>query len=104
MPENPTLGKIVSGYTTWALDPERAASKKIEFGTWWRLNATYWRVTWLETTGELYAAERKPSDRYVVLVCLGKKQVNDLMHKWFDGNNLHALFQRFNHDPAGEAQ
>lgn len=104
MSENSTFGKINAGYEEWAREPQRSVSKKIEFGTWWRLNSTYWRVTWLETTGELFAAERKPSDRFVVLSRLEKKQVNDLMHKWFDGDNLHVLLLRFNHDPAGEPQ
>jgi hypothetical protein len=49
---------------------------------------------WLETTGELYAAERKPSDRFVLLCRLEKKQVNDLMRKWYDGDNLDALLRR----------
>jgi hypothetical protein len=95
--ESPSLGKIVAGYEAW-IQGERDASKKIEFGTWWRLNETYWRVLWIEATGELYAAERKPSDRYVVLGCLDKKHVTDLMRKWFDGDNLNALFGRFKQD------
>ena len=96
--------EIALGYTAWMEQTERAASKKIEFGTWWRLDVTYWRVAWIEATGELYAAERKPSDRFVVLSNLEKKQVNDLMHKWFDGDNLRALFGRFNLDPDAKPQ
>lgn len=92
--------KIALGYAEWIEQTKRAASKKVEFGAWWRLDATYWRVAWIEDTGELYAAERKPSDRFVVLSHLGKKEVNDLMHKWFDGDNLRALFGRFGQDPA----
>jgi len=92
--------KIALGYTEWIEQTERTASKKIEFGTWWRLDATYWRVSWIEDTREFYAAERKPSDRFVVLSSLEKKEVNDLMHKWFDGDNLRALFGRFGYDPA----
>lgn len=74
---------------------ERTPSKKVEFGTWWRLGAMYWRVSWIEATGELYAVEAKPSDRFVVLSSMGKKQVNDLMRKWMDGDNLEALLKRF---------
>jgi len=98
--ETVSTGRIAAGYETWLQDMERAASKKIEFGNWWRLDVTYWRVTWIEATGELYAAERKPSDRYVVLRCMAKKEVNDLMRKWFDGDDLHMLFQRFAVDPV----
>ncbi|MBI4671206.1 MAG: hypothetical protein HY741_06005 [Chloroflexi bacterium] len=95
MQEKFSLGKIVSGYDVWMQAMGRAASKKIEFGVWWRLDATYWRVVWLEATGELCAAERKPSDRYVVLCRLEKKEVNDFMRKWYDGDDLHALLRHF---------
>lgn len=96
------FGKINPGYADW-MQGERTTSVKIEFGTWWRLDATYWRVSWIEATGELCAVERKPSDRFVVICALTKKEVTDLMKKWFDGDNLAALFHRFNHDPAQEA-
>lgn len=92
--------EIGPGYAEWMLDVERTQSKKVELGTWWRLDVTYWRVSWIEATGELFAAERKPSDRYVVLAQLEKKQVSDLMHNWYDGDNLRALFQRFGHEVA----
>jgi len=88
-------GKIARGYAAWMGLMERTPSKKVEFGTWWRLGARYWRVSWIEATGELYAVEAKPSDRFVVLSSMGKKQVNDLMRKWMDGDNLEALLKRF---------
>lgn len=94
MSESASFGKIGPGYQRW-IQGERDASREIEFGTWWRLDETFWRVSWIEATGELYAVERKPSDRFVVFCCLNKKQVTDLMRKWFDGDNLHALFGRF---------
>lgn len=90
--------QIAPGYADWMLEGDRTQSKKVEFGTWWRLDVTYWRVSWIEATGELFAAERKPADRFVVLAHLDKKQVSDLMHKWFDGDNLRALFQKFGHE------
>lgn len=88
-------GKIATGYATWMERMERTSSKKVEFGTWWRLDATYWRVSWIERTGELYAVEAKPSDRFVILSRMGKKEVSDMMRKWMDGNNLEGLFGRF---------
>lgn len=94
--------KIIKGYAAWMLEKDRAVSKKIEFGTWWRLKTMYWRVSWIETTGELYAVERPPSDRFVLLAHLGKKEVNELMRKWMDGDNLEALFQRFAAPPVEE--
>lgn len=88
--------RIAKGYAEWMQALERTPSKKIEFGNWWRLNKSYWRVSWIETTGELYAVEqRPPTDRFVMLTLLDKKQVTDLMRKWFDGNELEALFNRF---------
>ncbi|HZQ10374.1 MAG TPA: hypothetical protein VFD70_27595 [Anaerolineae bacterium] len=95
MNRNETPVKIVPGYTTWIHQSARAASKQIVFGTWWRLDATYWRVSWIEATGELYAVELSPSDQFVVLDHLAKKEFNELMRRWYDGNNLHALFLRF---------
>jgi hypothetical protein len=93
--------RIVKGYAEWMQVLDRTASKKIEFGDWWRLNTTYWRVSWLEATGELYAVEQRPvTDRFVMLSVLDKKQVTDLMRKWFDGNELEALFNRFVPAPA----
>ncbi len=88
--------RITKGYAEWMQTLERTASKKIEFGNWWRLNKTFWRVSWIEATGELYAVEQRPvTDRFVLLTLLDKKQVTDLMRKWFDGNELEALFNRF---------
>jgi hypothetical protein len=91
-------GRIATGYTVWSRDSQRAASKKLEFGNWWRLDATFWQVTWLEATGELYAVEGKPSDRYIVLCRLEKKEVIQVMKNWFDGNELGGLFRRFEVD------
>ncbi len=103
MQETITTGKIVSGYRAWMQENKRAASNVLEFGAWWRLDTTYWRVAWIETTSELYAAEQKPSDRYIVLTWLDKKEVNELMKKWFDGNNLSALLHRFAPEPPAQA-
>jgi hypothetical protein len=90
---------INAGYKTWMSETVRAASKELQFGTWWRLDTTYWRVSWIEATGELYAVERGSGDHFAVLSCLEKKEINVLMRKWFDGDNLRALFQRFAQHP-----
>ncbi len=87
------VSRIREGYGDWNGEG-RAESKRIEFGTWWRLDETYWRVSWIEATEELVAVERPPSDRYVPVCCLSRREVTELMKKWFDGDNLHALFQR----------
>jgi hypothetical protein len=43
----------------------------------------------------LYAVEIGESDRFVLLTRLDKKEVNELMKKWFDGDNLNVLLNRF---------
>ena len=100
MQQHSDKGTIVSGFNAWIQASPRAASKKIEFGNWWRLEATYWRVIWLEATEELYAAERGKSDRFMFLTHLTKAELKVLMNKWFDGDNLSALLQRLGLAPA----
>lgn len=92
--------KISAGFDAWLRAKDRAESKKIEFGKWWRLDASYWRVAWIEATNELYAVELGATDRYVLLTRLDKKEVNEFMKKWFDGDNLEALLHRFGIAPT----
>jgi hypothetical protein len=87
--------KICAGFPVWLRAKDRTESKKIEFGKWWRLGTSYWRVAWIEATNELYAVELGETGRYVLLTRLDKKEVNEFMKKWFDGDNLEALFHRF---------
>jgi hypothetical protein len=97
-------GQVGLGYHAWIEQNERAASKKVDFGIWWRWNTTFWRVAWIEATNELYAAERQPSDRFVLVTLLDKKEVTELMRKWFEGNDLQGLFQKCKRAPTpGEA-
>lgn len=95
MSKHESKPKIAPGFAEWMQDGKRAGSKKLEFGTWWRFGPSYWRVSWIEETKELYAAERGKSDRFVLLMELDRKAVNDLMKTWFDGDNLEALLHRF---------
>lgn len=95
MIQEPRNRKISAGFAAWMQAKHRADSKKIEFGKWWRLETTYWRVSWLEATNELYAVELGETDRFVLLTRLDKKEVNELMKKWFDGDNLNVLLNRF---------
>ena len=87
--------KISAGFAGWMQAEHRAASKEIEFGKWWRLDDSYWRVAWLEATNELYAVEAGKSDRFILLARLERKDVHTLMKNWFDGDNLSALLHRF---------
>ncbi len=95
MTERTYKPKIAPGFDEWMRSGKRAASKEIEFGQWWRFGRSYWRVSWIQETNELYAVERGESDRFVLLTELDRNAVNELMKKWFDGDNLEALLHRF---------
>lgn len=77
--------KIRDGYQQWIADPKRAGSGERDFGCWWGLSAKqppWWRVSWIERAGELYATELS-SDRFVVLgIYLGFYDVEDVMAGW----------------------
>jgi hypothetical protein len=86
---------ITSGYSTWIRQPLREKSGEVNFGAWWELEGARWRVSWIEATGELYAAEVGVTDRFVVLGRFeNKKDINQKMQHWFEGGNLDALIQR----------
>ncbi len=82
---------IASGYHTWMHHPRRADSKQVPFGDYWRMQGTRWRVSWIERTGELYAADLQ-SDRFFILGHYATRHdVTRKMQHWFDGNNLQGL-------------
>ncbi len=86
---------ITSGYNLWIHAPPRADSGELNFGTWWKMGGKLWRVSWIEKTGELYASELGTADRFVVLGHFAhRKDVNQFMRQWFEGNNLGALIHR----------
>jgi hypothetical protein len=88
---------ITSGYNVWIHETRRAKSSELNFGAWWEMEGTQWRVSWIEDTGELYAAELA-SDRYLVLGHFAtKRDISRMMHNWFDGDNLAALVRRLKH-------
>jgi hypothetical protein len=91
----PTLGTVVSGYEAWINEPARAASGEVSFGAWWRSDGAYWNVLWIEDTGELCAVELGETDRFVFMGNFLKKEINETMRRWFDGDNLTLLIQRF---------
>jgi len=86
-------GEIMSGFRAWRSDPARAGGE-LEFGAWWRLEEVYWRMAWIEATQELYAAKLAAGDRFIVLGQFAKKEVVELLRKWYDGDNLQAFVQR----------
>ncbi len=86
---------ITSGYTTWIHEPQRARSGELNFGAWWKMEGARWRVSWIEDTGEFYAAELGTADRFIVIGHFDtKKDANNMMRHWFEGNNLRALIHK----------
>lgn len=96
MNPNTAPGTIALGYEAWINQPDRAASAELKLGDWWRMEQSYWRMAWIEETGELYAEELGPLDRFVLLKRLDRKEVLDLMRRWYDGDNLSAFLVRLN--------
>ncbi|MCL4489973.1 MAG: hypothetical protein M1570_17860 [Chloroflexi bacterium] len=75
--------------------PRRSESRQVPFGAYWKMQGTCWRVSWIERTGELYAAELGPSDRFLLLGQFStRREISNLMHHWFEGDNLGVLIQR----------
>ena len=87
-------GEIAKGYEAWSHERHRAAGAGINFGDWWRMEQSYWRMAWIEATEELYAEELGRSDRFVLLGRLDRKEVLALLRNWYDGDNLQVLLQR----------
>ncbi|MCL4486798.1 MAG: hypothetical protein M1132_12795 [Chloroflexi bacterium] len=82
---------IASGYQTWMHQSLRAASKQVSFGEYWRMQEARWRVSWIERTGELYAADVQ-SDRFFILGHYAtRRDVVRKMQHWFEGCSLQGL-------------
>ncbi len=88
------------GYEAWIQETNRAASRELEFGAWWVMDGTHWRVAWIENTGELYAAEQA-SDRVLVLGHFARRDIHNRMREWFNGDDLSALIQHLKPKRAG---
>lgn len=89
---------IRHGYQAWINAPSRKRSPELDFGCWWQMrpDRTSWRVSWIERTGELYAADGF-HDRYIVLGHYPDREaVERAMSGWADPDspiyrNLAAL-------------
>lgn len=97
---------ITRNYTEFIKEPTRARSREVDFGVWWsdrigpdgNRKGPFWRVSWLEATGELYAVSMGTK-----LVILGtypdRMEVEKAMRGWENPNNpdymdLRALVDR----------
>lgn len=97
---------ITRGYSEFMRDPDRARSREVDFGVWWSdsidsdgtRKGPFWRVSWLEATGELYAVSFGTK-----LVILGtfntREEVEKAMEGWAnhdspDYMDLRALAER----------
>lgn len=87
---------VSSGFNAWRQDSQRSGSAQVDFGAWWEMGGSNWRVAWIQNTGELYAAELGLSDRFLLLGKFAtKKEVNQTMQRWNEGADLAALLRRF---------
>ncbi len=85
--------QITSGYRAWMHQSRRTRSKEIAFGEYWRMEGVRWRVSWIEETGELYAADAR-SDRFLILGHFeDRRDVAHKMQHWFQGGDLPGLIQ-----------
>ena len=96
--------RIKSGYDVWMHESRRAESTEVHYGAWWTMNGTHWRVSWIEGTGELYAMELGASDRFILIGKFEtKKEIQQKMRGWFDGDDLAALVQRLTPKPGARS-
>ena len=104
-----TLLNPLSNFQNWICVPDRATSREIDFGVNWTLKGEgrwpFWRLSWIETTGELYAVEMTadvsdPGRRFIVLgTILELESVERTLTNWADPvcsfyRNLTALYMR----------
>jgi len=80
---------VWDGYKAWISQPERARGLELDFGVHWTLGPGippphYWRVSWIEATGELYDRELEPEgDRYIFLgPHATREEVEEAMAGW----------------------
>ena len=87
----------------YALDPQRARSREVSYGTLWRRYAPVpvSRLAWVEATGELYAVElTEPDERHCPVDVLGvlwsRPQVEACLAGWTerDGDQRSLLWVR----------
>ena len=96
--------KILSDYKAWIADPKRARSPELDFGVSWNLTAQctwpFWRVSWIDDTGELYARELGPdSDRFIILGYFPtRKAVEKRLTGWSDSLYAKSLADWFGDD------
>lgn len=104
---------VQPGYQAWSHAPRRKGSREVDFGCWWTLDGRpgafpRWRVSWIERTGELYAAQAQ-SDRYMPLgVFPTRQEVETALEGWADPqsplyHHLAALVGKLDHHPGTEA-
>jgi len=104
--------KVQQGYQEWISEPVRAKSPELDFGCWWKLypddppampqhvllnnqpvttfsaaSAGRWRVSYVDSTGELYARHlAHNSDLFVVLGHFPTREaVEERMKGWAEG-------------------
>lgn len=98
--------RIRTAFGEWISTPERERSPEVDCGGWWTLHGDAhemprWRVSWIEKTGELYAAAER-QDKYIVLAGTApgdEEHMERLVDGWSDPDsaiyhNLTALWEQ----------
>lgn len=93
------------GHKLWMAEGERSQSPQVQFGAWWEMEGSLWRVSWIEKTGDLFATELKATDRYMILGHFPtRKDLRQALGGWFGGNSLPALINRLDRMAHDQAQ
>ncbi len=91
---------IRGAFRVWHTAPQRASGpgNEVDFGLDWRLDKrAAWRVSWIISTGELYATELLPgSDQFILLGKYpSREQVDEAMRGWAESDkDLEKLVER----------
>lgn len=91
------IGIIYTGYWAWRDCPDRMITREVDFGYIWtekERDRPFWRVSWIEGSGEVYGVELIPSPfclpddrrRFVVLAkgLNSRAEVERYMRGWDD--------------------
>jgi len=90
--------KIQNGYKQWIETPERKFSREIDFGCWWGLHQRkypWWRVSWIERTGELYAVNLSNLNEYIILDNFKTKEEVEIRMKGYCESFSNMILTRY---------
>lgn len=71
-------------YPAFSSTGVRRASREVDFGSWWKSTSRdgFWRVSWVENTGELYSVHFDTGTVILLGVFRNSTKVHDIMSGW----------------------